>query len=189
MRRQNAGLLILLLVACVTGCTPRITLLNAKCSRLEKDGRLESVRFHCNLETQHLRNTQIVYQVTLFNKDGYAVRSSDGKYDVKGQVGATRTFMILSDRQTFDGVSVTIPKDQLEFGAKNIPAVAKFAIFLPDGKCLAEEFCTLPAIRASEVMPPLVLPKAEYWFAKRLARSPLPLLIMIGIKGIIVPGI
>lgn len=152
-------------------------MLNAECSRQMNGQGLAGIRFRCDIETKYLKSAQIIYQVTLFDKRGRAIASNDKSYQVNGKVGATRTFMILPGRERIEGATVSIPRDQLEFGAADIPVTAEFAVFLPDGTCLAKDFRHVPVTRSAEVRPPLVPAGPEYWFAGRASGSSLPILL------------
>jgi len=135
-----------LLIAAAGGCVgPRAELIQPRCERVSTPEELSALTFRSTVQTHSLSGQQVVLRVALIGKHGQPIASHNGRFqDATGNVGASRTLMVLKPAWTFHDVQVTIPAKELEVTADDLPASALVGVYRPDGTCLARSAVRLP---------------------------------------------
>lgn len=174
--------LLLVLGALLTagGCaSPGITFHSSRCEASREGGRLKALVFISAFEARGLEGEQLIYQVRLFDVNRRGLSSQDGKYQTAdGTVAATVSLVVLLSPQTFSDVRVSIPAQELGVPPNNVPIIAEIAVFKPTGERVAAAWCSVPSLRAEEIMPPLAMPAPiPYWFVRNRDPNRLPILL------------
>jgi nucleoid-associated protein YgaU len=135
------------------GCAaPQVSFVRSACDCVMRDDEFQAVSFTASIETRGLTGRQVVYRVGLMNRRLDPIVSTDGRYqDATGRVAATKTLMVHASPWVFENVSVSIPAEELEVNARDLPVVAEFGVYRPDGICLAREDVIVPLYRAPKV--------------------------------------
>lgn len=179
--RQLGLLLIVGIFACTGGCaSSKTTFLSARCEDHRDGTRLKELVFVSTLQVTRLKNEQLVYQVRLFDRERAPLRSRDGRYQTEeGIVAASTTIMVLQSPQTFKNMRVSIPAQELQVPPNPVPAFAEIAILKAGGEIVTRVWRTVPALRMTEIMPPLATTPAPvpYWFVPVTDPRRLPILL------------
>jgi len=115
-----------------------------------QDGSLQTVRFESKIQSTGIgQSYQIRYEVVLVDRNGQPVQSSDGRYQIpSGQVAAART-AIVPGVDHIETMRVSIPANQLELYAKQLPASAEIRIYQGLDHLLTHESHQLPIQQAT----------------------------------------
>jgi hypothetical protein len=124
---------------------------------------------------------ELIYEVRLVDRNVRPIRSPDGRFqNASGGVAATKSLMVASAGQTFEGVEVVIPAEELAIQPKDLPATAVFFVSTVDGQQLGRASARLPIARGDQLLPPVQPAEPDrraYWFVRDPDRAHLPVLL------------
>ncbi len=148
-RALRPVLVVLLPTLCLgllSGClSPSVKFVSFACERVQKGRQLESVRFRSTIRTRGLAGEQVVYRIGLVNSAFRPIKSANKRFqNTAGNVAASRALLVHDSPWVLEDVSVTIPATELEIHADDVPVLATFGLYRPDGECLAQEMTMLP---------------------------------------------
>ena len=159
-RRLHAGAgLLLALTGLLGGCAARVVdLQRITISARPADGPVEALGFHGDVSASGFTGEQLVYEVTVLDRDGDPLLSRDGRYQNRaGHVAAGKTVMVWQDVATFENLTVTLPLREVPADQGGRAVWARFAVYDRAGRMLAEREM------------PFLMPKRDY--AAEMTRS------------------
>ncbi len=180
MRYAIASTVILLWVSIGCSANPRVEFTRVEAVRIEETGQLKAVTFSADFEAQGAGIDQLLYEVRLLDQDQRPIRSLDGRYQMAdGTVAASRTLLKQSALQRFEGVTVTIPAEQLSIRPEHLPVTALFTVSSVPRQELARARALLPVTDDAEFrspMDPHTPDERILWFVRDTETNPLPIL-------------
>lgn len=121
----------------LAGCAPSAQFVKTDCRVDEAAARGGAVRIVSTFRCGGVTGDQVLYSMTVLDARGQPVRSRDASYrDEAGNVAASRALFSPRPDWVFEDEALTIPLDQLDVRAADLPVTALITVREPGGPVL-----------------------------------------------------